>query len=79
VVIYAVCTSCAFLRVYSARAGDEGQLEACPACGSKLFARERLGRFPPTYVSRVSLNLLAEPELAAVADDEGTAPPLVPQ
>jgi DNA-directed RNA polymerase subunit RPC12/RpoP len=79
VVIYAVCTSCAFLRVYSANAGDEGRLEACPACGSKLFARERPGRFPPTYVSRVSLDLLAEPGLEAVVDDDGTLPPFVPQ
>jgi len=62
-VIYAVCTSCSFLRAYSASAGDAGSLDACPACGGELIVRERSGRFPPTYVSRVSLDVLASPEL----------------
>jgi len=62
-VIYAVCTSCAFLRAYSTRAEDRGQLEKCPACGGELILRQKEGRFPPTYVSRVSLDLLDTPEL----------------
>lgn len=62
-VIYAVCTACPFLRAYSSAATDAGKLEACPACGAELVVREREGRFPPAYVSRVSRDLLAAPEL----------------
>src|SRR5689334_3687376 len=67
-VIYAVCTACPFLRVYSSIATDAGRLEACPACGGELVVRERDGRFPPAYVSRVSRDVLAAPELR---DDRG--------
>jgi hypothetical protein len=67
--IYAVCTNCPFLRAYSTRAHDSGRLDACPACGGSLVERESAGRFPPAYVSRVSLDLLAAPELSQ--DDAG--------
>jgi hypothetical protein len=61
--IYAVCTGCPFLRAYSARAHGIGELDECPICGGELVEREQAGRFPPAYVSRVSLDLLAAPEL----------------
>jgi predicted RNA-binding Zn-ribbon protein involved in translation (DUF1610 family) len=62
-VLYAVCTSCAFLRAYSREADRLPVPDGCPACGAELIVRHREGRFPPTYVSRVSLELLATPEL----------------
>jgi hypothetical protein len=61
--IYVVCTHCPFLRAYSTGADGSGRIDACPACGSALVVRETAGRFPPAYVSRVSLDLLANPEL----------------
>ena len=60
---YVVCTSCSFLRAYSIEASAQAAPEACPACGSELVMRGQDGRFPPTYVGRVSLELLATPEL----------------
>jgi hypothetical protein len=62
-VLYAVCTTCSFLRAYSSAADTQVAPEACPACGSELVVRGHVGRFPPTYVSRVSRELLATPEL----------------
>jgi hypothetical protein len=67
-VVYAVCTSCPFLRAYSSSAADAGRLEACPVCGSDLLVREREGRFPPAYVGRVSREVLATPELREPPD-----------
>jgi DNA-directed RNA polymerase subunit RPC12/RpoP len=63
--IYAVCTNCSFLRAYSTNATDAERLEACPACGAPVIIREREERFPPTYVSRVSLDLWGQPEVRA--------------
>jgi hypothetical protein len=63
VVLYAVCTNCSFLRAFSREGSSLPAPEACPACGAELVLRRREGRFPPTYVSRVSLSLLATPEL----------------
>ena len=74
-VIYAVCTGCAFLRAYSASAGEAGSLEACPACGGELITREHSGRFPPAYVSRVSLDVLAAPELTSDRPSSPADPP----
>ena len=71
--IYAVCTQCAFLRAYSQAAGDGARLEACPVCGGELIVRERAGRFPPAYVSRISFELLSEPELGG-ANQERSMP-----
>ena len=68
--IYAVCTRCAFLRAYSQAADPGARLEACPACGGELIVRERAGRFPPTYVSRISLELLNQPELQGANQDQ---------
>jgi hypothetical protein len=62
-VLYVVCTHCSFLRAYSRAGSSLPPPEACPACGSDLVLRQGFGRFPPTYVSRVSLDLLATPEL----------------
>jgi hypothetical protein len=61
--IYAVCTDCSFLRAYSRKAENTPPLEACPACGGELLIRESEGRFPPAYVSRIGLRLMAEPAL----------------
>lgn len=61
-VVYAVCTDCAFMRAY----GSGAQLyvpERCPVCGGELVVPTREQRFPPAYVSRVSLNLLDSPAL----------------
>jgi hypothetical protein len=63
-VVYAVCTECVFLRAYSTRAAGSKPPESCPACGGEMIIRESAGRFPPAYVGRLSLNLLAEPALA---------------
>ena len=61
--LYAVCTECAFLRAYARAAAEMPHPDACPQCGAALVIHEKGGRFPPTYVSRVSLDLLATPEL----------------
>ena len=71
---YVVCTSCTFLRAYSRRAGPARPPEACPVCGSSLIARQTGERFPSAYVSKVSLDLLAAPELAGGDDDGRTRP-----
>jgi hypothetical protein len=63
-VLYAVCTRCTFLRAYSREGSALPAPDGCPACGSELVVRRSEGRFPPTYVSRVSLDLLATPELS---------------
>jgi hypothetical protein len=62
-VLYAVCTRCSFLRAYSREGSALPAPDRCPACAAELVVRETEGRFPPTYVSRVSLDLLATPEL----------------
>lgn len=61
--LYIVCTSCTFLRAYSRDAQGAEPPSACPACGSPLISRQGEGRFPSAYVSKVSLDLLAAPEL----------------
>jgi ssDNA-binding Zn-finger/Zn-ribbon topoisomerase 1 len=61
--LYVVCTSCTFLRAYSRSAEAARPPKKCPACGSALISRQREGRFPSAYVSKVSLDLLAAPEL----------------
>lgn len=61
--LYIVCTSCTFLRAYSQDAQAVEPPGSCPACGSPLIARKGEGRFPSAYVSKVSLDLLAAPEL----------------
>lgn len=60
---YVVCTRCTFLRAYSKHADGQHALASCPACGGEVIARESEERFPPTYVSRVSLELAAAPPL----------------
>lgn len=61
-VVYALCTECTFMRAY----GSGAQLyvpDACPLCGGELVVPGRDQRFPPAYVSRVSLDLLETPPL----------------
>jgi hypothetical protein len=62
-VLYVVCTNCSFLRAFSREGSSLPAPEACPACGNELMARQGAGRFPPTYVGRVSRDMLATPEL----------------
>jgi predicted RNA-binding Zn-ribbon protein involved in translation (DUF1610 family) len=64
VVLYAVCKSCTFLRVYSEQA-EADALGACPACGADMVVRAHEGRFHSAYVGKVSLDLLATPELGS--------------
>jgi predicted RNA-binding Zn-ribbon protein involved in translation (DUF1610 family) len=63
-VLYAVCTSCTFLRAYSRRARP-AKLGACPACGEELVVPKQEGRFHSAYVGKVSLDLLNTPELGS--------------
>ena len=60
---YAVCTSCTFLRAYSSVARVDEKQRECPACGSKLITRKKAGRFEPTYVAKVAMELHNSPEL----------------
>jgi hypothetical protein len=64
---YAVCTSCPFLRAYRRDADVARIPDTCPQCGSTLNVRGTDERFPSAYVSKVSLKLLATPELRADA------------
>ena len=61
--LYVVCTSCTFLRGFSRDAQGIEPPSECPVCGAALIARQTEGRFPSAYVSKVSLDLLAAPEL----------------
>lgn len=60
---YAVCTSCTFLRAYSSAARVDDKPKRCPACGSRLITRGKPGRFEPTYVAKVAMDLHNSPEL----------------
>jgi hypothetical protein len=71
-VFYVVCSHCSFLRAYSREGSSLPAPDACPACGSELVLRKGFGRFPPTYVSRVSLELLATPKLQSHEHRAGT-------
>jgi hypothetical protein len=69
--LYAVCTQCSFLRAFSRRARG-AVMDACPVCGGELVTQRKAGRFQPTYVGRVALDLHAVPPL--VRDAEPPAP-----
>ena len=60
---YAVCKSCTFLRTFSSRAESTPVPDHCPACGSDMVLQDASGRFQPTYVAKVSLDLHAAPAL----------------
>lgn len=66
---YAVCTSCPFLRAYSSWAAGEARAERCPACGAPLEVRADEGRFHSAYVGKVSLELMATPELNSTSSE----------
>ena len=61
--LYVVCTQCTFLRAFSQRAGGTPPPERCPACGGSVVMQRKAGRFQPTYVGRVSLDLHSRPPL----------------
>jgi hypothetical protein len=61
--LYAVCTSCTFLRAFGKEASSEAAPEQCPVCGSELMVRRQDDRFQPTYLGRVTLDLHATPAL----------------
>jgi hypothetical protein len=67
--LYAVCRSCPFLRAYSSRAERRADPGRCPACGAELDVRADEGRFHSAYVGKVSLELMATPELRSGADE----------
>lgn len=66
--LYAVCTQCTFLRAFGQRASAAPAPKTCPACGSEMVIQRKAGRFQPTYVSRVSLDLHAVPPLGQGGD-----------
>lgn len=51
---YSVCTECEFMRVYGERAVDVPRLSACPTCGAEVHTQERVERFEPAYMGRVT-------------------------
>jgi hypothetical protein len=67
--LYAVCRNCPFLRAYSSRAERHARAGACPACGGELEVRSDEGRFHSAYVGKVSLELMATPELGSGPDE----------
>jgi hypothetical protein len=71
--LYAVCTDCAFLRAFGRDARRSALLERCPVCDGELVLQERGRRFEPTYVSRIALDLHAEPPLERF-DPPGRSP-----
>jgi len=71
--LYAVCTNCAFLRVFSSGAHDTSPPERCPNCMSEVVTYDKTGRFQPTYIGRVSLDLHSAPAL-----ERGAGNPAVP-
>lgn len=73
---YAVCTRCTFLRAFSRRADRAPALKQCPACGAELVVQRRAGRFEPTYVGRVSIELHSAPPLDAAADADAARNPV---
>ncbi len=66
--LYVVCTKCSFLRAFSQDAQPARAPESCPACGGEMLVRQKEGRFPPVYVSKASLELLATPTLEGPAE-----------
>jgi len=67
--LYAVCTNCTFLRAFS-REGEKVEPPArCPACDGELMIRRQAGRFQPTYLGRVSLDLHTTPALTSRPKD----------
>ena len=61
---YSVCTECTFMRVYAQRASDAVRLEDCPQCGGHLVTQEKVERFEPAYMGRVTSALYGEPSAA---------------
>lgn len=71
--LYAVCTHCTFLRAFSRDARRKLALERCPVCDSELVFQDRAGRFEPTYVARIALELHAVPPLEGRQPDDPSA------
>jgi hypothetical protein len=60
---YSVCKQCTFLRAFSSRAESAPAPERCPACGGEMIGQNKSGRFQPTYVAKVALDLHSSPAL----------------
>ena len=60
---YSVCKQCTFLRAFSSRADSSPAPERCPACGGEMIDQAKAGRFQPTYVAKVALDLHSAPAL----------------
>ena len=71
--LFAVCTHCPFLRAFSEGARGVRPPERCPVCGNAIEVHESVGRFQPTYVGRVALDLHRMPAL-----ERGQGNPSVP-
>ena len=51
---YSVCTNCTFMRVYGERAREDTRIEECPECGEELVTQDKVERFEPAYMGRVT-------------------------
>ena len=67
--LYAVCTNCTFLRAFSRDGQSLQPPSRCPVCHSELMVRRSAGRFQPTYLGRVSLDLHSAPPLTSRPPD----------
>jgi hypothetical protein len=62
--IYAVCSNCAWLRVFGSTVKSSELPDDCPACGHEVRIHSRRERFPSVYVSRTSMKLHHTPPLS---------------
>lgn len=51
---YSVCTNCTFMRVYGERAPEGVRIDECPECGGEVITQEKVERFEPAYMGRVT-------------------------
>ena len=58
---YSVCTECSFMRVYGESAADTARIDECPECGGEVVTQEKVERFEPAYMGRVTSALYGSP------------------
>ena len=54
VAFYSVCTQCSFMRVYGEAAQITARIDECPECGGEVVTQEKVERFEPAYMGRVT-------------------------
>lgn len=54
VAFYSVCTECSFMRVYGESAAEHARVDVCPECGGDVVTQEKVERFEPAYMGRVT-------------------------